>query len=96
MTPDEEVQRGHEAQRVLGDRIYNEAYTAIRERIVQQLAQVELDDAKRARLNNLLIAHETVRRYMENVMQSGKLAAQQIERDRTFAERMRDKIRSVA
>lgn len=96
MTPEEELQRGNEAKRILNDAIYNEAYTVIRERIVQQLSQMEIDDAKRARLNSLLVAHETVRRYMEQVVMTGKMAAAQIERDRTFAERMRDKIRSVA
>lgn len=95
MTPEEELQRGNEARRVLHDRIYLEAYETIRERIVQQLAQVETDDAKRGRLNSLLIAHEAVRRYMEQVMLTGKMAAAQIERDKTLAERMRGLVRSA-
>lgn len=96
MTSDDEVTRGHKAERVLRDEIYQEAYTAVRDRIVAQLSLAETTGEKRERLNSLLIAVETVRRYMESVVQTGKMAAQQIERDRTFAERMRDRVRSVA
>lgn len=96
MTPDEEIRRGNRARNILGDEIYTEAYQAIRDRIWTQLAQAECPADRRERLNSLAIALDTVKRYMEQVMQSGKMAAEQIERDRTFTERMRDKIRSVA
>lgn len=96
MSPEEEIVRGSQAQRVLADSIYKEAFDAIRERIVQQLSMAETADDKRDRLNALLIALATVHRYMEQIMTTGKMAAQQIERDRSFTERVRDKVRSVA
>jgi hypothetical protein len=37
-----------------------------------------------------------VKGYVEQVALGGRLAAQQIERERTFAERVGDRIRSVA
>ena len=96
MSPDEELARAGKAQRVLADDMYQEAYGTIRERIIQQLSQAETAGDKRDRLNALLVSLETVRRYMEQVMITGKMAAQQIERDRTFSERVGDKIRSIA
>jgi len=88
--------RSGRAQRVLNDDIYNEAYTVIRERIIQQLSMAETTGEKRERLNGLLVSLETVRRYMEQIMISGKMAAQQIERDKTFSERVGDRLRSIA
>jgi len=96
MTPEEEQRRGSLARQVLGSPIYQEAHTVIRERILQQLSQAELSDDKRNRLNYLLIALGSVQKYMQNIMDGGKMAAEMIERDRTFAERVKDKIRSVA
>jgi hypothetical protein len=96
MTPEDEIRRGGDAARLLRDAIYNEAHTAIRDRIVSQLSQAETTGEKRERLNNLLIALETVKRYMEQIAIGGKMAADQIERDRTFRERVGDRIRSIA
>ena len=96
MSPEEEVSRAAKAQRVLADDMYNEAYSVIRERIVQQLSQAETTGDKRDRLNALLVSLETVRRYMEQVVISGKMAAQQIERDRTLSERVGAKLRGIA
>jgi hypothetical protein len=96
MTPEEEQRRGARVQQVLGHEIYVEAYEAIRTRLLTMLESADLPADKRQRLNDLLIAQAQHRRYMEQVMVGGKIAAEQIERDRTFAERVRDKVRSVA
>lgn len=95
MTPDEEIRRGRHAANVLDDEIYKEAYQSIRERIVGQLASADLSDDKRARLNNLLIALEAVRRYMEQVMVGGRMAVEQIERERTMSQRIGDRLRAT-
>lgn len=96
MTPEDEQRRGARAQQVLGHEIYAEAFDAIRARLVSMLESGDLPADKRQRLNDLLVAQAQHRRYMEQVMVGGKMAAEQIERDRTFAERVRDKVRSVA
>ncbi len=44
---------------------------------------------QRERLNMLLVALSAVERYMRNVMEGGKIAAAEIERERTLRERMR-------
>jgi hypothetical protein len=96
MNPEDEQRRGARAQQVLGHEIYVEAYEAIRARLVSMLESADLPADKRQRLNDLLVAQSQHRRYMEQIMVGGKMAAEQIERDRTFAERVKDKIRSAA
>lgn len=95
MTPDEEIRRGRHARNVLDDEVYREAYDAVRDRIVSQLSLAETVGDKRERLNTLLVALATVQRYMEQVMQTGKMAAEQIERDKRFTERVMDRVRTV-
>lgn len=89
MTPEQEIERSRNAKRVLDDAMYQEAFAAIRERIVGQLSLVELAPDKRARLNDLLVSLSAVHKYMQNVMEGGKIAAQEIERQRTLGERLR-------
>lgn len=88
MTPQEEEARGVDAQRILNDPIYREAYTTIRENIVSQLALADTADDRRKRLNDLLIALTKVEGYMKQVMATGTMAAIQIERERTLTERL--------
>lgn len=95
MTPDEEIRRGRHARNILDDEVYREAYEAVRDRIVSQLSLAETVGDKRERLNSLLIALATVQRYLEQVMQTGKMAAEQIERDRKFSERVLDRIKAI-
>ena len=88
MSPQEEERRGLEAQVVLENGIYKESYKVIRDNIVAQLSLADLADDKRQRLNNLLVALAKVEQYMKQVMVSGTMAAMQIERERTLAERI--------
>jgi hypothetical protein len=88
MSPEEEQTRGHKAQRVLKDDMYIEAFETIQSRIVGLLAQSETTGEQRERLNALLVAHNKVKQYMEQVVLGGKMAAEQIERERTLKERM--------
>ena len=95
MTPEQEIERGRNARRVLDDKMYQESYSVVRERIVSQLSQAETVGDKRERLNSLLVALSTVQRYMEQVAIGGKMAAEQIERDRTLTQRVGDRLRKV-
>jgi hypothetical protein len=92
MTPEQEVTRGHQARRILDDAMYQEAFDVVRDRLVSLLESAELAPEKRAAVNGLLIQHRKVRQYMEMVMQTGKMAATQIERDKTFPERVRERL----
>lgn len=88
MTLQEEERRGVEAKYILDNAIYREAYDTIRSNIVSQLSLADTPDDKRGRLNNLLIALSKIEQYMKQIMASGTMAAMQIERDRTLAERL--------
>ncbi len=83
-----EERRGEEARAVLENGIYKESYQAIRERIMVQLELSDLPADKRQRLNDLLIASAMLRKYMENVLASGTMAAMEIERKRSLGERI--------
>lgn len=76
------------AQRLLGDDMHKEAFETIHARIVGLLAQSETTGERRDRLNQLLVAHTQIKAYWDQVILGGKMAADQIERDRTLKERM--------
>lgn len=88
MSPELEVTRGGQAQRLLNDAMHKEAFETIHARIVGLLAQSETTGERRDRLNHLLVAHTQIHAYWEQVIIGGKMAAEQIERDRTLKERM--------
>jgi hypothetical protein len=91
LTPEDEIARGHNAARILNDGMYQEAFTAVRERLVALLESAELDPAKRLRVNDLLVALTQTRKYLQKTLESGKMAAEQIERDKkTWAERVKE------
>jgi len=93
MTPELEERRGREAQIVLQSPVYQEAFKVIRDNIVTQLSLADLADDRRKKLNDLLVALSKVDGYMKQVMAGGKMAAEQMERERTFPERIRDRLR---
>jgi len=86
-----EERRGREAAQVMANALYKEAFAVIQDRIVSQLALADTPDDRRKRLNDLLIALNKVQQYLQQVMTSGVMAAQEIERKRTFAERIKDR-----
>ena len=89
----QEEARGEEARRILESPIYLEAWQAIRDRIVAQLESADLSDDKRAKLNDLLIANSKAQKYLSNVLVTGTMAAMEINRKQTLAERAQDKMR---
>lgn len=80
--------RGMEAQSVLQNGIYKEAYTVIRDNIVVQLSLADTPDDRRKRLNDLLVALGKVEGYMRQVMTTGTMAAMEMERKRSLADRV--------
>jgi hypothetical protein len=94
VAPELEERRGREAQIVLQSPVYQEAYKVIRDNIITQLSLADLADDRRKKLNDLLVALSKVDGYMKQVMAGGKMAADQLERERTFPERIRDRLRA--
>ena len=96
MTPEEEQRYGSPARAVLGNPVYQDAWKHVRDRCVLLLESADTPPDKRQRVNDLMVAIASARKYMEQAMAGGKMATEQIERERTFAERVKDKIRSAA
>lgn len=96
MTPDDEILRGNQARLILQDKMYAESWAVVEQRLITLLKQVDIEPAKERRVLDALKGLHTARKYLETVMETGKMAAQTIERDRTFTERMKDRVRSVA
>jgi len=82
--------RGFEAQSILQSKLYQEAFAHIEQTLIGQLSTVELSDDRAKYLRGLLIANRKVRGYLEQVMLTGRMAAEQ----KNLMERMKDKTRS--
>lgn len=82
MAPEEEIIRAGEAAQVLDSRIFREASQRIREGIQSQMMSVPLSEATmHTRLVTALQLWGQIERYLEQVKQSGELAAFQLEQD---------------
>ncbi len=91
-----EEARGEEARRILENPVYIEAWNAIRDRIVSQLELADLDNDKRAKLNDLLVAHSKAQKYMAGVLTTGTMAAMEINRQQSIAQKLADKAKRWA
>lgn len=91
----QEELRGAEAKQILDSEIYQEAYAAIRDRIVGQLEGADLPDDRRKKLNDLLVAHKKARQYMESVLMTGTMAGMEIDRQASLAERAAAQMKRV-
>lgn len=96
LTLREEEMRGEEARRILEHPVYLESWQAIRDRVVAQLESADLAPDKRARLNDLLVAHSAAQKYMRSVLTSGTMAAMEINRQRTLAEKAAERVKRWA
>lgn len=82
MGPEEEIIRAGEAAQVLDSRIFKEASQRIRDGIHDQMMAVPLSESTmHTRLVVALQLWGQLERYLEQVKQSGDLAAFQIEQD---------------
>lgn len=79
MTRDEEVRRGNQAERILNDDMYLEAFKAVRDEIINQWEQAPArDDEGRERLWLMVRLLERLKGHLETVMETGQLAKKQI------------------
>ena len=89
---EKDVRRGDDAQRVLAEPILQEAFAEIRNRLVSQLESAEIDQNRRRRINDLLVATAKVKKYLESVVAYGAAAALEIEKQETMLERMKARV----
>lgn len=87
MTPEEEIRRGHEAKQLLANPLLLEAYREIEQRLLDQLAQVEITKERAEYLRTLIVAGRKHRKYLEVVVFGGKQAAQTLEQQSSLRDR---------
>lgn len=91
MNLDLDERRGEQAQRVLSSEIYKEAFAVIEERLIGQLAVIEILPARAEYLRQLLVANRKIRAYLEQVMVTGEMAEQQ----KSLIQRAKEKVRTL-
>lgn len=87
MTPAQEVERGLQAESVLQNPIYCEAYTLIEQGILKTWRESG-DAVQREELHKVLKLLDKARSLIEATMRSGKVAAKDLERKRKLSERL--------
>lgn len=85
MNTDEELRRGELARQVTENEVYIEAWNSVRDGIIQAWESAPIRDKEgQAELKLMLKLLTDVRRNVETVMNTGKLARVQIERESMF------------
>lgn len=85
MTPDEELRRGDMARQIIENPIYSEAWQSVRDGIIWAWESAPIRDKEGQNELKLMLKLLTdVKRNVETVMQTGKLAKIQIERESMF------------
>lgn len=88
----DDIGRADHAQRLLNDPLLNEAFSEIEKRLVGQLSQAEIARDRAEYLRQLLVANKTVRRYLENVLTTGKIVEAE-QKQASLAKRLIDQFR---
>ncbi len=77
MTKEDEVRRGHKADAILKDELFNESFEGVRAELIKVMAAAKTDEATlKAKLALGLLSD--VKQYLSRVMTSGVVAAEQI------------------
>jgi DNA-binding MurR/RpiR family transcriptional regulator len=87
MTDEQEAIRGRLAQDVLENPVYAESYGAIEQEIMAKWRDSR-DPVEREELHRLLKMLAKARNVLESTMRTGQLAAAELERKRTLADRL--------
>lgn len=89
MNPDDEIRRAEQAQRILSSELYKEARKVIEDRLISELATIEIPKERAEYLRQLLVMGRKYHSYLEQVLFTGKMAEEQ----KSLIERVKDKIR---
>ncbi len=89
MNLDLDQRRGEDAHRIISADIYKEAFAIIEDRLISQLAVIEITKERAEYLRTLLVAGRKYRALLEQVMVTGQMAEQQ----KSLLERVKDRVR---
>lgn len=102
MTPEQDAQlnleagRGARAERLLADDMLQEAFTQIEDAITKAWKNAPIRDTEgQSMLLMRLKALGEVRKYIAEVAQTGRMASQELARERTLRERAANALRAV-
>lgn len=90
----DDIHRGNEASSILRSDVYQESFRLIEDRLVTQLAIIEITPERAEYLRTLLVANRKIRSYLEQVMQTGKMFEIDEER-KSLMQRMKDGVKSM-
>lgn len=92
MNPHDEVKRSDEAQRLLANPLYKEAWQSYEAVLLELLASANTTAEKAVEIRGWLIAARKARGHLERIVAEGKLAAEQIRQEesrKTVRQRIR-------
>jgi hypothetical protein len=90
MDLDGEISRGIDAKQVLNNAVYREAFRTIEDKLIGQLAVIEITTERAEYLRQLLVANRKIKSYLEQVMVTGQMANEQ----KSLLDRAKEKVRS--
>ena len=87
MTDEQEAERGRLAKEVLDNEVYADAYVQIADGLIAVWREARSVEA-REEAHAKLVMLDKVRSIIESTMRSGRVAAKELERKQTMAERL--------
>jgi hypothetical protein len=87
MTPEQEAQRGKQAQQIIENPIYAESFLDLEQQIIAQWRAAR-NAEDREQLHQLLGLLSKTKAALESVMRSGQVAAAELSRKQSRAEQM--------
>lgn len=94
MSLEQDVERGRQAEAVLANPVYADAYLQIEQEVTRKWRESR-DKEEREQLHQLLRMLDKARTVMESTMRSGKVAAKELERRQSLSERLTGRLRRV-
>ena len=79
MALEDVVRRGNRAKQVLDADVYQEAWRAYEQRLLDEIANADRSDEQAKQLRALLIAVRKAKAHLERIMRDGEAAAHEIE-----------------
>lgn len=88
------MERAARAKSILEDSAYQDAYEAVRAAIIEQWEQCPIRDKEGAHeLKLMLKIHKDIEAHMRKAVKDGEFAAEELKRDKTFAQRLTERLR---
>lgn len=91
MNLDEDIRRGVDAKQVMQSAIYKEAFKVIEDRLLNELATIEIKPERAEYLRQLIVMGRKYRGYLEQAMLTGKMAEEQ----QTLMQRVADRAKRL-